>query len=845
MRLSILTDRDAIIAAIAEYDELGREQFLTKYGYKPSRAYWLRHNGRTYDSKAIAGVAVGKQHPDRGPLKSNDFSGGDATVRVRLEMLGFEVVTQGQMSPIITAEDIETLRQARLSGAPYRALPDPELAVYQRITAALQQLGQLMQEQLGPDYTLKLTSGFNLKSGVRGAQPKDLWFAVYRTENAEAFVGNPQLFLIVSGRGLEYGFAATTHPSDFSNTEIKQKVRQVAPQIFGLLPHPNEPEVIELARALEHDGDWMYRRKERLDPGATDFTSLQAWLAYLHSDEGKAEAGGNISRYVTVQDIDQVDLAAELIKAAELFRPFMEQIRPEALERPKAPPVTDTHRFADALKQLLEQFDQARTGPFGRIEPLWSVLETVVASLNALEPIRARPHISVNASLGQGNWARVPWIALLNRNVTTSTESGLYAVFLIAHDLSRVYLTLNQGVTSLVRQLGTRGAAQALAERAENYRKDLSQLATDGYVLGNDIDLSTNGKLPSQYKQGTIAYVEYSPDNLPGDNQLARDLEALLAAYDRLAVADVTDHVFEAADTPKSQPLPIYTIDDALDGLFIDRARFEKIMETWRWKKNLVLQGAPGVGKSLIARRLAYALNGEQADHRIAAVQFHQSYGYEDFIRGYRPDGAGSFLLKDGPFLRFCEDARKDLDHTYVFIIDEINRGNLSKIFGELMLLIEEDKRNKDWATPFTYEKAGETPFYVPHNVHIIGMMNTADRSLSMVDYALRRRFAFVTLVPEFASPGFRSHLEGHGVSKVVIDRIVERMGALNDAIISDRAMGHGFQIGHSGFVPKKDVPDAHAWYQRIIETEIQPLLEEYWYDAPQTAQSWLDRLLA
>src|SRR5699024_7318145 len=153
------------------------------------------------------------------------------------------------------------------------------------------------------------------------------------------------------------------------------------------------------------------------------------------------------------------------------------------------------------------------------------------------------------------------------------------------------------------------------------------------------------------------------------------------------------------------------------------------------------------------AKRLAYSVIGEQDRSRVQIVQFHQSYSYEDFLMGYRPRESGGFTLTEGPFYRFCEDARAD-DPTppYFFIIDEINRGNISKIFGELLMLIESDKRGTELRLLYKHES-----FSVPPNVHIIGMMNTADRSLAVLDYALRRRFGFFEMAPGFRTEGFAS----------------------------------------------------------------------------------------
>ena len=296
-----------------------------------------------------------------------------------------------------------------------------------------------------------------------------------------------------------------------------------------------------------------------------------------------------------------------------------------------------------------------------------------------------------------------------------------------------------------------------------------------------------------------------------------------------------------AAETEAASPS--YTLDDALETLFIERSMAEELMLLWSAKKNIILQGPPGVGKSFAAQKLAYALMGVEDRDRLGFVQFHQSYSYEDFVEGFRPTTNG-FELKPGKFVEFCRRAEADPNRAYVFVIDEINRGNLSKILGELMLLIESDKRDPRWAMRLA---SGNVPFYVPPNVHVMGLMNTADRSLAVVDYALRRRFAFVDMHPNLGTPKFRALLESASISEQLVDAIVARIGSLNREIVEDTAnLGPGFAIGHSFFCasPMPGENDI-AWYERIVRTEIAPLLREYWFDAPSKAARWQEELLA
>lgn len=280
------------------------------------------------------------------------------------------------------------------------------------------------------------------------------------------------------------------------------------------------------------------------------------------------------------------------------------------------------------------------------------------------------------------------------------------------------------------------------------------------------------------------------------------------------------------------------------DDLFISDEEFDSIVTSLREKKNMVLQGPPGVGKSFVARRVAKQIAGESGVIHI--IQFHQSYGYEDFIQGWRPKKKGSFDIFDGTFVRFCEEAKKNTKLNFVIVIDEINRGNLPKIFGEVMTLIESDKRSSEYEMELMYSYPDrKCVFSVPPNVHIIGTMNTADRSLAFVDYALRRRFVFEYLKPAFGSELFEDYLIEQGVEADIIDLINTRIPELNEQIADDtRNLGEGFEIGHSFFCPLAKGAYGREWYETIIRKEIGPLIKEYWSGNSERANKCIEELM-
>lgn len=295
----------------------------------------------------------------------------------------------------------------------------------------------------------------------------------------------------------------------------------------------------------------------------------------------------------------------------------------------------------------------------------------------------------------------------------------------------------------------------------------------------------------------------------------------------------IKDVLRENSPTSDNLEYEWYEKESFLYEVYMTSEKYDTLKALLLKKQNIILQGAPGVGKTFAAKRLAYSIIGLKNENQIEIVQFHQNYSYEDFIMGYKPNG-NLFELKYGVFYRFCQKAAKDPEQPYFFLIDEINRGNMSKIFGELLMLIEKEYRGTKITLAYS-----DLPFSVPKNLYIIGMMNTADRSLAMIDYALRRRFSFFTMEPGFSSEGFQKYQKE--LDNETFHLLIEQIIALNLEISKDRTLGSGFCIGHSYFCGQKECTE--EWMQSVVEYDIIPMLAEYWFDEPAKLQKWQSRL--
>ena len=375
--------------------------------------------------------------------------------------------------------------------------------------------------------------------------------------------------------------------------------------------------------------------------------------------------------------------------------------------------------------------------------------------------------------------------------------------------------------------------ANKLAINDVVFAKRSNTLVGKGIVTGDYIFDDSR----QEYKNiRTVKWLQIGEWEHPGKSVAKRltDITSYTDYIEKLITIFTPDEL-DDVDTQPEVDYPEYSSADFLSDVYMSEQDYETLVNVLKMKKNIILQGAPGVGKTFTAKRLAYSIIGAKNPDRVQMIQFHQSYSYEDFIEGYRPTENG-FTIKKGSFYKFCKLAEDDDENDYFFIIDEINRGNLSKIFGELFMLIEKDKRGIELQLLYSDEN-----FSVPPNVYIIGMMNTADRSLAMLDYALRRRFSFFTMKPGFNTIGFQTYQDS--LKSDSFKKLISCIKQLNSKIAADISLGEGFCIGHSYFCGLTAKTATVRTLTSIIEYELIPLLKEYWFDEPEKIIDWSDRL--
>ncbi len=521
MALADLTERASVLKAIEEADTMGRQAFLNKYGFHPSREYFLLYEGKPFDSKAIVGAAHGYQYPQLGPLKPSEFSGGEQTVQRKLEQLGFTVETHGA-----------------------------------------------------------------------------------------------------------------------------------------------------------------------------------------------------------------VDLAG----------------------------------LSEGLDAVLKQYPAARQTPFTGTHPINGVFQTLTQSLQSSSCVKEFPTLHVRSSTGQGNWARVPWIAILDERNTTTIQSGVYCVFLFREDGSGVYLTLNQGVTEPLRRLGAIEGKAELRTKARSIRLSLDPLKEAGFSLTDDIDLHTGPGLGSNYEVSTIAYKLYERDKVPQDDQLLVDLQALIGSYESMVIKDTAT---AEADVKPSELLEAFSSSLKAAGLDYG-TRHDLICGTFLAsilsKPFVLLTGLTGSGKTQIALKFGEWLG--EARRLVVAVRPDWTgpeslFGYENALSV--PDSEGRSAWFVPPALEFMLRAVHHQDEPHLLVLDEMNLAHVERYFADFLSGMESGeptlpnliKEGAHWRV----NSLDPEPVPIPRNLWVVGTVNVDETTYAFSPKVLDRaqtiefRVATDDLNPDAARP--------------------------------------------------------------------------------------------
>ncbi len=358
-------------------------------------------------------------------------------------------------------------------------------------------------------------------------------------------------------------------------------------------------------------------------------------------------------------------------------------------------------------------------------------------------------------------------------------------------------------------------------------------------IKGPDVskNIADYVKLVAEYKQGPGKRSSASHGDDAKDPESGREAKSADSSHSNRYIDPRTYK-------PNNESTASYTIKDIInEGCFLKEVDLKMILNRLKSRKNLILQGPPGTGKTYLAKRLGFALLGHKSDSEVRQFQFHPGMAYEDFVRGWRPVVDGKLELRDGPLLEAIAEAKSKPNSKVVIVIEEINRGNPANVLGEMLTLLEVDKRKEEYALALSYPRYDNERVYVPDNLYVIGTMNVADRSLALLDFALRRRFAFYNLEPIFGDSWRLWVSRQCGISDEFLRKIAARLDELNKTISENKSLGARFKIGHSYVTPNEKINDPDNWFNHVVETEIGPLLDEYWFDDPDTARNNKNKL--
>lgn len=651
----------------------------------------------------------------------------------------------------------------------------------------------------------------------------------------------------LSSAGTLYRFAHMVKVNDIVVCPDKEKRTIQIGRITGPYEHHPDRDLYQHARPVE----WLRLGIPRDELSLPAKNELGSAITLFEINTGREEIEALLAENAPADegaDFSWVPFYEELFNRILQFRGNRQELIDKVFQ------ISERSGLPRLFKYL--EYDRAESGPYMRL--------TDIDPFTALTPfnrkIKPKSRMQIAAAYKD------------EFNLTTPVPTGFAGVPIVNHNNSWFIRPQKDRKPNDVNNLWD------LAEAARTYAADPSEEAKEALV--SSFDACAKG-LTRQLSMGLFwmrprTFAAYDSNNTTHIRQAFPELADSLVLKNKLtgeeflsnteilntwigssgAPSTIPDLSFDAytkktavlepvVDTPvQGEEEDAYSVDAIVDdGSFLDTAELERISATLARKKNLILQGPPGTGKTWLARRLGWVICGKKTNEQVTVVQFHPSLSHEDFVRGFRPSSSGKLDLQNGPFIEFCERAAADPENEYVLVLEEINRGNPAQIFGEMLTLIEGNKRNRDNALRLAYPLDEKETFFVPPNVHLIGTMNVADRSLALVDMALRRRFAFIDLEPQLGN-AWLEHVSELGYDRDILELTASRVSKVNELISDDSSLGRHYCMGHSFFVPSNElsaddnpVAATEQWLREVISTEIAPLLKEYWFDQPEKVE--------